>query len=65
MTTQHIQLRRGTAADLPDGGTIEGEPRFTTDTGLLYIDDGTNNILIGGCTTSKIPQGVATGLDRD
>jgi hypothetical protein len=48
MTTQHIQLRRGTAADLPDGGTIEGEPRFTIDTGRLYIDDGSDNVLIGG-----------------
>lgn len=54
MTTQHIQLRRGTAADLPDGGTIEGEPRFTTDTGLLYVDDGTNNVLIGGTGASVV-----------
>lgn len=50
MTTQCIQLRRGTAADLPDGGTIEGEPRFTTDTGQLYVDSGTANVLIGGTT---------------
>jgi hypothetical protein len=50
--TQKIQLRRGTAADLPTGGTIEGEPRFTTDTGLLYIDDGTKNVLIGGTNNS-------------
>lgn len=48
---QHIQLRRGTAADLPTGGTIEGEPRFALDTGILYIDDGTNNVYIGGGAT--------------
>ncbi len=47
---QHIQLRRGTAADLPTGGTIKGEPRFTTDTGQLYVDSGTANVLIGGTT---------------
>jgi hypothetical protein len=52
--TQKIQLRRGTAADLPTGGTIEGEPRFTTDTGRLYIDDGSNNVLIGGTDASSI-----------
>jgi hypothetical protein len=54
MTTQHIQLRRGTAADLPTGGTIEGEPRFTTDTGRLYIDDGSDNVLIGGTDASSV-----------
>jgi len=50
MSNQKIQLRRGAAADLPTGGTIEGEPRFTTDTEQLYIDSGTANVLIGGTT---------------
>lgn len=41
-----IKVRRGLNANLPAGGTEEGEPRFSTDTGQLYIDDGTDNVEI-------------------
>ena len=43
---KHIIVRHGTKADLPAGGTIEGELRWCTDTHELYIDDDAGNILI-------------------
>src|SRR5574343_592127 len=46
MSNRRIQFRRGTEANLPAGGSLIGEPRFCTDTGRLYIDDGTNNVSI-------------------
>lgn len=42
-----IQIIRGLEADLPVGGELEGELRYATDTKKLYIDDGTNNVLLG------------------
>jgi hypothetical protein len=45
-----IKIRRGTRPNLPAAGTREGELRFTTDTKDLYIDDGVNNVLLGGKT---------------
>jgi hypothetical protein len=43
---QTIQLKRGLNANLSSLTLQAGEPAFTTDTGKLYIGDGTNNILI-------------------
>ncbi len=46
MTVTTIRIRRGDNADLPAGGTLVGEPRFSLDTGQLYIDNGTTNVEI-------------------
>jgi len=43
-----IKIRRGLNSNLPSSGTVEGELRYSTDTKELYIDDGTNNVKIGG-----------------
>jgi hypothetical protein len=43
-----IKIRRGNKTSMPSGGTVEGELRYTKDTKGLFIDDGTNNVLIGG-----------------
>jgi hypothetical protein len=45
-----IKIRRGAKVNLPASGTREGELRFATDTKDLYIDDGINNVLLGGKT---------------
>ena len=38
-----IQLKKGLEANLPDAEIVEiGEPHFATDTGALYISDGTD-----------------------
>ncbi len=42
-----IKIRRGLEANIPAGGTEEGELRYSSDTKRLYIDDGTNNVLLG------------------
>ncbi|MCB1712682.1 MAG: hypothetical protein KDH96_09485, partial [Candidatus Riesia sp.] len=52
-----IKIRRGNNASLPSGGTVAGEPRFSTDTGQFYIDDGTNNIEITPNTTNVAAAG--------
>jgi hypothetical protein len=43
-----IKIRRGANASLPAGGTEAGELRYSTDTKEIYIDDGANNVKIGG-----------------
>jgi hypothetical protein len=62
-----IKVRRGPEANLPAAGTREGELRFTTDTKDLYIDDGVNNIPLGGMTVlENIPKlKVFQGEDGD
>jgi hypothetical protein len=46
-----IRIRRGTELNLPSPSmNTQGEPRFTLDTSDLYIDNGIENILIGGKT---------------
>ena len=42
-----IKIRRGLEVNIPAGGTEEGELRYSSDTKRLYIDDGTNNVLLG------------------
>src|SRR5574343_1888094 len=41
-----IRIRRGTKANLPAGGTMEGELRYCTDTKQLYLDTAEGNLLI-------------------
>jgi len=45
-----IQLKRGLTADINTTGTkamaVVGEPHYTTDTGVLYIFNGTENVAI-------------------
>jgi hypothetical protein len=41
-----IQLKRGLSTDVSDVTLVAGEPAFTTDTGKLYIGDGTTKVLI-------------------
>jgi hypothetical protein len=43
-----IKIRRGNKVNLPPGGTREGELRYSMDTKSLYIDNGVDNILLGG-----------------
>lgn len=50
-----IKIRRGVKASLPvpDASTA-GELRYATDTGELFIDDGSQNKLIGGDLAAKL-----------
>lgn len=41
-----VRFRRGNNASLPAGGTVGGEPRFSVDTGQLYVDNGSANVEI-------------------
>jgi hypothetical protein len=41
-----IRIRRGTKANLPAPGTMEGELRYCTDTKQLYLDTAEGNLLI-------------------
>jgi len=41
-----IKLKRGLSANLPGLTLAQGEPAFATDTGKLYIGDGTEKVLI-------------------
>jgi hypothetical protein len=46
MRNEPLITRRGTKADLPAGGTRQGELRWATDTKELFMDDGTENFLL-------------------
>lgn len=52
-----LQIRRGTEANR-DFVAAEGEPLWTTDTGTLYVGDGTT---IGGVLPKAAPSGSASG----
>lgn len=54
-----IKIRRGLDVDLPLPNTEEGELRYSKDTQKLYIDDGINNVYIGG-NTDNFPISTAT-----
>ena len=54
-----IKIRRGLDVDLPLPNTEEGELRYSKDTQKLYIDDGINNVYIGG-NTDNLPISTAT-----
>lgn len=41
-----LKLRRGLEANIDTAEAAIGEPLFTTDTGKLYIYNGTNKVLI-------------------
>lgn len=41
-----IQIKRGLSTKLGDLTLLQGEPAFSTDTGKLYVGDGTNNVLV-------------------
>jgi hypothetical protein len=43
-----IKIRRGLQVNLPSGGTEDGELRYSVDSQKLYIDDGIQNVEIGG-----------------
>lgn len=43
-----IKIRRGIQINLPLGGTEDGELRYSIDSQKLYIDDGIQNVEIGG-----------------
>ena len=46
-----IRLRRGSSVSIPPANQVTaGEPKFAMDTGDLYVDDGTKNVLVGGKT---------------
>jgi len=63
-----IQLKRGLAANLASATLLAGEPAFTTDTGKLYISDGTNKVLINPDGTSfnvLTTAQIATGTDTE
>lgn len=51
-TTQQIKVKTGLAANINATATknlaVEGEPHWVTDTGQLYIFDGSNNVRIHG-----------------
>lgn len=60
-----IKIRRGNNASLPAGGTVAGEPRFSLDTGQLYIDNGTTNVEITPNTTNVTAAGALMDSEVD
>lgn len=61
-----LKVRRGLEVDLPSGGTEEGELRYSIDTKRLYIDDGSNNILLGILldNSTELSTATQTALDN-
>lgn len=51
---QTIKLKRGTSANLGSLTLQAGEPAFTTDTGKLYIGNGTDKVLINPDSSNAV-----------
>ena len=63
-----IKLKRGLSSNITAVNLDQGEPAFCTDTGKLYIGDGTQNILInpdGGIATEAAKLSVARKISLD
>lgn len=58
-----IKVRRGLNSALPAGGTQAGEPRFSTDTGQLYVDNGISNVEITPNSTNVAAAGAIMDSD--
>ena len=57
-----IKLKRGLSSNITSVNLDQGEPAFCTDTGKLYVGDGTSNILVnpdGGIATEAAKLSVA------
>jgi hypothetical protein len=52
-TSYVIQFKRGPQAELPTTSTYIGEPYFCTDTGALYIWNGTGMVCINSSTSGS------------
>ena len=60
-----IKLKRGPSSNITSVNLDSGEPAFCTDTGKLYIGDGTSNILVnpdGGIATEAAKLSVARAI---
>ncbi len=60
-----IKLKRGLSSNITAVNLDQGEPAFCTDTGKLYIGDGTSNILVnpdGGTADSAAKLSVARAI---
>jgi len=63
-----IKLKRGLSSNITAVNLDQGEPAFCTDTGKLYVGDGTQNILInpdGGIATEAGKLSVARKISLD
>ena len=63
-----IKLKRGLSSNITTLNLDQGEPAFCTDTGKLYVGDGTQNILInpdGGIATEAAKLSVARKISLD
>lgn len=60
MSTTTIQLKRGLSTNVSGLTLLAGEPAFTTDTGKLYIGDGTTNVLINPALGSAANVNIGT-----
>lgn len=63
-----IKLKRGLSSNITSVNLDQGEPAFCTDTGKLYVGDGTQNILInpdGGTATEAAKLSVARKISLD
>lgn len=63
-----IKLKRGLSSNITTVNLDQGEPAWCTDTGKLYIGDGTSNILVnpdGGTATEAAKLSVARTISLD
>ncbi len=63
-----IKLKRGLSSNMTAVNLDNGEPAFCTDTGKLYIGDGTSNVLVnpdGGTADVATKLAVARAIDLD